>query len=112
MFAHIAAHQPERPVWFLHSARNKAVHAMGDAVRGLASENRRVQIHYSQPNDGDVLGQDFDVRGRITPQDLLELKPDPQTQYLLCGPAGFVADLTAGLESQGVPEGFIHFETF
>jgi hypothetical protein len=35
-----------------------------------------------------------------------------QADFYLCGPAGFLCDLTAGLEAWGVATGRIHSETF
>ena len=104
----------ERPVWYVHGARNGAQHALKAEVDALvgAHANFSAHIRYSRPRDDDQLGVDYNAAGRISAQTLLELNAGPDANYLLCGPAQFLADIKSGLEAAGVPAGNIHFETF
>ncbi|MBO9447555.1 pyridoxamine 5'-phosphate oxidase family protein [Ruegeria sp. R14_0] len=104
----------DRPVWFVHGARNGHHHALRDEVDQLIAANRNTgkRVYYSAPVSTDQLGRDFDVQGRITANELLALCAGDDAQYLLCGPAGFVTGLQTGLEAAGVPKSQIHFETF
>jgi ferredoxin len=43
---------------------------------------------------------------------LQKLKVPKNADFYLCGPAAFLAELTAGLQSWGVPDARIHSETF
>jgi len=109
---HAVAHQ-DRPVWYVHGARNGQDHAMRDEVGHLVGANKYVnqRIFYSQPDQSDVLGKDYDAKGRLTAEDLLSLNAGPEAHYMLCGPAAFLAEIRIGLEA-GVPNDRIHFETF
>lgn len=104
----------ERPVWYVHGARNGAQHALksevDELVRGQA--NFTAHIRYSRPNDDDRLGADYHATGRVSAQTLLELNAGHDAHYLLCGPARFLSDIKTGLEAADVPAGNIHFETF
>lgn len=124
MLKEISQSDSNRPVWFLHSAQNGSVHAMGDEVRALTSATIKTRVFYTQPHADncadnhaddhavDRAGVDFDVKGRITTKDLLNLHAGDTAHYLLCGPTAFVATLQGGLEAAGVPVSQIHFETF
>ncbi|MEP3676052.1 pyridoxamine 5'-phosphate oxidase family protein [Sulfitobacter sp.] len=108
------AQVPDRSVWYVHGARSGADYAMGKEVAQLVSDNPqlRKRIYFSQPEAGDVSGRDYDVAGRITVDDVLKINAGENAHYMLCGPAGFLADLRNGLEAAGVAESRIHFETF
>lgn len=105
---------PGRRVWFVHGTRDGQSHAFKAEVDALIWEHARVmrKVFYSTPRETDTLGADFDVAGRITAEDLLALGAAADAHYMLCGPARFLADLRAGLESGGVPPSHLHFETF
>ncbi|WP_299508206.1 pyridoxamine 5'-phosphate oxidase family protein [uncultured Roseobacter sp.] len=109
-----AAQQVNRPVWYVHGVRNGAQHAFKSEVDALVTSrpNLTKHIQYSQPMDTETAGIDFDATGRVTAQTLLDLNAGPGAQYLLCGPAQWIASLRTGLETAGVPAHHIHFETF
>ncbi|KFF48554.1 ferredoxin [Gammaproteobacteria bacterium MFB021] len=116
---HAAVAEGARDVWFVHATRNGDAHAfraeVEAAIRASArSAARRVErrVFYSAPRADDTLGQDYDAEGRLTAADLLALKAGKDAHYLLCGPVGFLADLSAGLEAHGVAADRIAFETF
>ncbi|MDA7966715.1 pyridoxamine 5'-phosphate oxidase family protein [Ruegeria sp.] len=104
----------DRPVWFVHGARNGRHHAFRDETSRLiaASGTAKMRVYYSAPDSTDQIHRDFDVEGRINAGDLLALDPDASCHYMLCGPLSFTADLTAGLEAAGVAKSQIHFESF
>lgn len=109
-----AAEGRERPVWYVHGARNGAEHALKSEVEQLIQghSNFTAHIRYSRPDRGDCLGQDYHAAGHVSAQALLDLDAGLEAVYLLCGPAGFLADIKSGLEAAGVPAQNIHFEVF
>ena len=111
---HSSAAGQNRPVWYVHGARNRGDHALRAEVDQLvaANENLHQRTFYSRPDAGDVMGRDYDVAGRITSKALLDLGAGPEAEYMLCGPAAFLADIRNGLEASGVSADNIHFETF
>lgn len=104
----------DRPVWYMHAARNGQHHALRREVQELVAQHANLQrrVHYSQPAAGDRLGRDFDASGRITARDLIDLVVGDDANYMLCGPSRFIAELRSGLEEAGTPPGQIHSETF
>ncbi|MGD1923909.1 MAG: pyridoxamine 5'-phosphate oxidase family protein [Paracoccaceae bacterium] len=109
-----AAQDAGRAVWYLHSARNGANHAFRSEVDALVASrpNFAQRILYSQPSATDMACIDYDEAGRISAQTLLDLNAGPDADYLLCGPAKWIAALCTGLEMAGIPKDHIHFETF
>ncbi|MFS4582782.1 pyridoxamine 5'-phosphate oxidase family protein [Phaeobacter sp. C3_T13_0] len=111
---HASAQQQDRIVWFVHGARSGADHAFRGEVDQLVAgnENLHCRTYYSEPGLDDVLGLDYSGEGRVTAKRLFELNAGPAAQYMLCGPAAFLADICGELEAGGVPADHIHFETF
>ncbi len=111
---HANKQQKEHNVWFVHGARNRSEHALKDEVDALINHNAFLhsRIFYSRPNPTDRLGLDYDVKGRISADRLIELGAGPDARYMLCGPVAFLADIRNGLEAAGIPADHIHFEIF
>ena len=103
-----------RSVWFIHGARNGDEHAMGTYVRRIAEKRDNVNIHicYSQPNENDIEGVEFDSQGRVNIDLLKQLLPFDNFDFYLCGPAPFMRSLYCGLLSVGLSEERIHYEFF
>ncbi len=103
-----------REVWWCYGARNGREHPFAAEARGLLSKLPRSRsfIAYSQPEEGDQQGREYDAPGHLN---LLSLQQRqlPQTgDFYLCGPPGFLTEMTASLTSWGVPYSHIHAETF
>jgi len=110
----LAAEGAERPVWFVHGARDGSHHPLAQEVRELAGRRAGIATHiaYSQPRPEDRLGEDYHSEGRIDGALLASLVDDPEAQYFLCGPTRFMAEIHSALEARGVPANHIHTETF
>jgi ferredoxin-NADP reductase/ferredoxin len=103
-----------RPIWWLHSARDRAHHSFaGEADDLLATLNasRRCVI-YSRPAPDDRPGQDFDRPGHLSLDLLKELGIPQDADFYLCGPPGFLEDFQKGLAAWGVPWPRVHVEVF
>ncbi len=101
----------ERPVWFVHGARDGRHHPLSHEVRRLAARRPGIRVHtrYSRPLPGDT---GHDDAGRIDGALLGRLVTSPEAHYYLCGPPSFLADLVDDLERRGVPASQIHCESF
>jgi ferredoxin-NADP reductase/MOSC domain-containing protein YiiM len=110
----LAAQAATRPVWWIYGARNSQDHPFARETRDLVARlpHARSYVQYSRPDAADELGVDFDAAGRINAAALGQLGVPREADFYLCGPAAFLADLTAGLGSWGVPRDRIHSETF
>ncbi|MEM7226251.1 MAG: pyridoxamine 5'-phosphate oxidase family protein [Pseudomonadota bacterium] len=110
----VAAESSDRPVWFVHGARDGRHHPLAQEVRDLASEQPEVAVHvaYSRPDPGDRKGVNYDSRGRVDGALIARLVDNVDAHYFLCGPTKFMAAIQADLENRGVPLDQIHWETF
>ncbi len=110
----LAVEDNERPVWFVHGARDGDHHPLADEVRRLAAMRPGIHVHvaYSRPRPSDTAGFDYDSEGRADGALLAGLVDDPRAHYLLCGPTGFMADVQTDLERRNVPTAHIHSESF
>lgn len=103
-----------REIWWCYGARNSAEHPFSAEVRGLLSSlpQSRSLVAYSKPQEADRSGADYDINGHLTLAALQRLHVSRQADFYLCGPAAFLAGLTADLKSSGVAESSIHSEVF
>jgi ferredoxin-NADP reductase/MOSC domain-containing protein YiiM len=93
-----------RDVWWLHGARSRAEEPFAAEARsllaGLASGHR--QICYSSPGPDDVEGRDYQTRGRLSASVLAGLGLPRDADAYICGPAAFMADMSAALAGLGI----------
>ena len=110
----LAAEGSERPVWFIHGARDGGHHPLAREVRELAARCTGIRVHvaYSRPRPEDETGIDYDTEGRIDGALLAKLIGNDDAHYFLCGPTRFMADLQTDLERRDIPSEYIHTETF
>ncbi len=110
----LAAEDGDRPVWFVHGARNSTYHALAAEMRALAANRSGIKLHiaYSKPLVGDEIGKDYDSVGRVDAALIRSFVSIPEAHYLLCGPMAFMADIQNALEKAGVPGAQIHSESF
>jgi len=110
----LAEQHSGRQIWWLHGARNGDEHSFAAETRALLAEcaNTRVGIYYSKPSATDLEGRDFDRAGRLTPSLLLELEPPRNGEAYICGPTGFMNEVSAALASIGLDASRIHTEPF
>ena len=104
----------ERPIWWLHGARDGTHHALAHEVRALAARhpNLKTRVAYSRPGSGDELGVHYDLRGRVGAAVVLDFVEAPDAHYYLCGPTQFMAAIQGGLEANAVCPERIHTESF
>jgi ferredoxin-NADP reductase/MOSC domain-containing protein YiiM len=103
-----------RPVWWLHSARDRAHHSFAkeaDDLLAVLPASHRCVI-YSRPASEDRLGRDFDRPGHLSPGIVQEIGVPPGADFYLCGPPRFLEDFQAGLAAWGIPRSSIHVEVF
>ncbi|BBX48554.1 MOSC and FAD-binding oxidoreductase domain-containing protein [Mycobacterium cookii] len=103
-----------RQVWWLHGARNSSEHPFGAESRSLLDQLPHSQSHifYSGPTSADRQGVDFTEHGRLSIESLRELGLPRDGDAYLCGPAAFMAELSAGLVTYGLDPARVHTELF
>jgi len=104
----------DRPVWFIHGARDGDHHVLSQETKELVASRPAINLHvaYSSPGATDRPGEDFHSEGRIDGGLVTRLVDAPDAQYLLCGPAPFMAAVQEVLERKGVSPQNIHTESF
>ncbi|MBV9731125.1 MAG: MOSC domain-containing protein [Verrucomicrobia bacterium] len=114
MLHSLARETSTREVWWVFGARNGDEHPFARESYNLikALPHARRFIAYSRPGFGDRLGVHFDYAGQITVEVLKKMGTPSDADFYLCGPAGFMRDLSAGLATWGVLEDRIHTEVF
>lgn len=105
---------PERPITFIHAARNSEVHAMKQTITELAKDKPQVRVYwcYSEPTAEDLRNKTFDKEGFITSDWLKEIVPDSGAVYYFCGPVPFMKEVNAALRAIEIPQSDIHYEFF
>ena len=93
-----------RDVWWLHSARSRAEEPFAAESRSLlaALTSGHRHICYSRPGPGDVQGRDYQTAGRLSPGVLAALDLPRDADAYICGPAAFMADVSAALGGLGI----------
>jgi ferredoxin-NADP reductase/predicted pyridoxine 5'-phosphate oxidase superfamily flavin-nucleotide-binding protein len=111
---HVLARDLARPVWFVHGARDGRHHPFRHELERLARTAPKLGLHvaYSRPQPMDAAGRDYHSEGRVDAALLEKLLPGLAADFYLCGPTGFMADLSRQLEARGVPGERIHTESF
>jgi uncharacterized protein len=80
---------PNRPIWFLHGARDGQYHAFRDEVFALAQQNPNLQIHfaYSRPRSED---EGFFQSTGYVDTALIQFLVAQDAEFFLCGSPPFL----------------------
>ena len=103
-----------RDVWWLYGARNRAEEPFAEESRSLLAALPRGHRHvcYSRPAPGDTQGRDDQTAGRLSASVLAGLGLPRDADAYLCGPAEFMAEMSAALADLGVDRTRVHTEIF
>jgi len=108
----LVAARSAREVWWLHTTRDGTRHAFraeSDALLARLTHAHRHVRYTTYPRPAD---RDLDATGRPSPKTLTPLGLPTDADAHLCGPATFLADLTATLSGLGLEPSRIHTEIF
>lgn len=104
-----AALPSQRPIYFIHCARNAAVHGFRDWVDQQAARHpqlKRFYCHAEAGGEADAVGMlDQHLLSRWLPAER-----DVEAYFL--GPRGFMKAVNGALKALGVPEHQAHYECF
>jgi len=110
----LAAAGSGRDIWWVHGARSRAEEPFAaesrSLVEALASGHRH--ICYSRPGPDDAQGRDYQTAGRLSASVLSTLNLPRNADAYVCGPAAFMADVTAALAEMGLDRVRIRTEIF
>lgn len=108
------AEQPDREVWLFYGVRNSLELMAHAHLQSLSTNHPRVHLRlcFSNPDNADVLGQNYHHRGRVDVELLRKQLPLKPYHFYLCGPTPMMQSLVPALDDWGVPDAHIHFEAF
>ena len=108
----LVSERSRRDIWWFFGARDREDHPFleesRDLLRTLPSGHSHVR--YSRPGAEDRPGIDYDAIGHLTVAALEDVGVTHDADFYLCGPPGFLRDLTSGLAGWGVARDRIHAE--
>lgn len=101
----------QRPVVFIHYARDAAVHAFGDVIEQWTRQYPQFRRHLVYERVSPADARQPDATGRPSVEQLRAWVPADAEVYFL-GPKPFMAFIRRALKSLGVPEARTHYEFF
>ncbi|MFT7530028.1 MAG: ferredoxin-NADP reductase, partial [Gammaproteobacteria bacterium] len=103
-----------KPIYFFHGTRNSTSHAFSKYVNALAKTlpNLKIEFSYSRPNLNDKPEIDYQHTGHVSGERIRQLVQEHDACYYLCGPPGFISEVSNSLVSDGVDQASIYLETF
>ena len=110
----LAAGRSGREVWWLHGARSGAEEPFADESRALLAALARGHryVCHSHPGPGEVPGRDYQTAGRLSASVLAALGLPADADAYICGPAAFMAEMSAALTDLGLGRARVHTEIF
>ncbi|MFJ8009069.1 MOSC domain-containing protein [Streptomyces fagopyri] len=115
MLHRLAAVRDPRPVWWIHTARDRAQHVFAAESRALLARLPLGRAYISYTAAADVTGREGQThvhRGRPTARSLADMAIPADADAYLCGPPAFMDALGGHLRAQGLPAERIHTEVF
>ncbi|MDB5149193.1 MAG: Nitric oxide dioxygenase [Mucilaginibacter sp.] len=114
MLYQIAGRDPGRELWWIHSCRNRAYEAFRDEITSLGMQLSSFHhiIVYSSPNNDELCGVDYNIKGHLDLQQLQALQLPIESECYLCGPTKYLHSVTDALKAIGIDDSKIKFELF
>jgi ferredoxin-NADP reductase len=106
--------QPGRALHLFYGLRHGGEHAFKATLEDLAAKHPvfHLNVVYSQPGPGDVLGRDYQHVGYVDLALLRQTLPDGRHVFYICGPPPMMASLIPALLAWGIAPEDIHHEAF
>ena len=103
-----------QPASFIHACRSSQVHAMKQHIQEQKTKFPRLSTFtaYEFPHSGDVIGEDYDVAGRLDLATVDTALLPAHADYYLCGPIPFMQQQHQALVALGIKPEQIHSEAF
>jgi ferredoxin-NADP reductase/MOSC domain-containing protein YiiM len=102
----LAAARSDRPIWWLHTTRNRGTHAFAAEATSLVQSLPDAQQHIFY-TAGDIA-----VPTRLNQESIAALNLPANATVYLCGPGPFMDDMRAALAAAGIDSRRIHTELF
>ncbi|GAA5004463.1 MOSC and FAD-binding oxidoreductase domain-containing protein [Streptomyces siamensis] len=113
MLHRLAAVRDPRPVWWIHTAHDRAHHAFADEVHALLAQLPQAHEHISYTAEASLRPDEAHIgQGRPSARSLAALGIPADADAYLCGPTAFMDDVGGFLRELGLDPARIHVEQF
>lgn len=112
MLHRLATTRDPRPVWWIHTAHDRAHHVFADETRTLLAQLPHAHEHIYYTSQAPHPDEPHILRGRPTALSLAALGIPTDADAYLCGPPVFMDQLGGFLRGQGLRAEQIHTEQF
>ncbi|MFI1395945.1 MOSC domain-containing protein [Streptomyces sp. NPDC020681] len=115
MLHQLAAVRDPRPVWWIHTARDRTHHAFADEAHALVAQlpHAHEHIYYTAADEADPQNDGPRIRqGRMTARSPADMGIPSNADAYLCGPPAFMENLGRYLRDHGLAPERIHTEAF
>lgn len=101
-----------RKIYFIYSIPNATHHSFREEIEKLNNNNNfKSTVFYTRPLETEKPGEDFDIKGRISKEWMIENLPKDGDFYF-CGPVLFMKTVYHNLIAMGIEKENINFEMF
>jgi nitric oxide dioxygenase len=102
-----------RDIIFVQAILNSSAHTFKLEIKKIMENNDNIKaaVFYSEPLEGDKLGQDYDYLGFVSEEWIKENLPK-DGEFYFCGPYGFMKHIYINLTHMGVDKSAINYEMF
>ncbi|WP_167958006.1 FAD-binding oxidoreductase [Anaerosporobacter faecicola] len=107
----MAAEKEKRSSHLIYSLPNTEFMAFRDEINKLSGAHVNTTIVYTRPLETDVMGKDYDEKGRLT-KEWLERNIQKDAEVYFCGPVPFMKAMYQNLLQIGFSDDNISFEMF
>ncbi|ACD24510.1 oxidoreductase [Clostridium botulinum] len=101
----------DRKIHFIYSIPNSTHHSFKEETAKLNNNNFKSTVLYTRPTETEELGKDFDIKGRISREWMIDNLPK-DGEFYFCGPVPFMKTIYHNLISMGIEKEYINFEMF
>ncbi|MGW3952469.1 MOSC domain-containing protein [Streptomyces sp. NPDC004752] len=112
MLHQLAAARDPRPVWWIHTAHDRAHHTFADETHALLAQLPNAHEHIYYTSETPHPGESHIAQGHPTAPALTALCIPTDAAAYLCGPPAFMDDLGGFLRDHGLRPEQIHTEQF
>ncbi|WP_030185273.1 MOSC and FAD-binding oxidoreductase domain-containing protein [Streptomyces sp. NRRL S-813] len=112
MLHQLAATQGPRPVWWIHTAHDRAHHPFAEEAHALLAQLPHAHEHVYYTAEAPHPDEPHITQGRPTADSLAAMGVPTNADAYLCGPPAFMDDLSGYLRDHGLSPGHIHTEAF
>ena len=104
----------KRETYLILAMRGAADFPFRQVVEELRGISPRLQVFvaFSEAEEGDIKGRDFQHKGYVDIDFLRSVLPSNNYDFYVCGPPPMMQTLVPGLYDWGVPDERVHFEAF